>query len=120
MSTEWVYFAAERSALVGLWSILMGVIVVGMLGGAFWLGNRVRNREPRRPLPEEQSRLPDGGPVFEEQANREPDEIQKSELRLTPYQVHGNLGSRPSPSKRRPRWSRGSTGSFGSGGPGAH
>jgi hypothetical protein len=119
MSTEWV-FAAERSALVGLWSVLLGVLIVGWLGGAFWLGNRVRSREPRRPLPEEQPRLPDGGAVHEERENREPDEIPKSELRLTPYQVHGNLGSRPSPSKRRPRWSRGTTGSFGGGGLGAH
>ncbi|GAA3836262.1 DUF6479 family protein [Streptomyces phyllanthi] len=120
MSTEWVHFAAERSALVGLWAILMGVLVVGMLGGAFWLGNRIRNREPRRPRPEEQPHLPDGGPVREEQVNLVPDEITQSRLRLTPYQVHGNMGSRPSPAKRRPRWSRGSSGGFGSGGLGAH
>jgi hypothetical protein len=98
----------------------MGVIVVALLGGAFWMGNRVRSREPSRPRPHEQPRLPESGPVHEERQGREPDEIPLSELRLTPYQVHGNLGSRPSASKERPRWSRGRGGSFGSGGPGAH
>lgn len=120
MSMGWVSFAAERSALIGLWSAIMGVIVVALLGGAFWMGSRVRSREPRRPSPEEQPRLPEGGAVHEEQHNLEPDEIPPSELRLTPYQVHGNMGSRPSTSKQRPRWSKGGSGSFGSGGLGAH
>lgn len=120
MSTEWLHFAAGGSALVGLWAGVMGLIVVVLLGGAFWMGNRVRSREPRRPSREEQPRLPESGAVREEQAYREPDEIPRSELRLTPYQVHGNLGSRPSTSKQRPRWSKGSGGSFGSGGLGAH
>lgn len=112
--------AAERSAWVGLWSVLMGVIVVGLLAGAYWMGNRVRSREPRRPRPEEQPTLPGGHAVHEEQMNREPDEIPRSDLRLTPYQVHGNVGSRPSATKDRPRWSKGGSGSFGSGGLGAH
>ncbi|MDX2695258.1 hypothetical protein Sipo8835_02865 [Streptomyces ipomoeae] len=120
MNMEWTYMAAERSVLGGIAPFLAGVVVVGVLVGALWLGARVRAREPRRPLPEEQPRLPDGGPVREEWENREPDEIPKSDLRLTPYEVHGNLGSRPSPSKERRRWSRGSSGSFGGGGLGAH
>ncbi|MEW2402374.1 DUF6479 family protein [Streptomyces sp. NPDC046862] len=115
-----MHIAAGGSALVGLWSVIMGVLVVALLGGAFWMGNRVRSREPRRPSPEEQPRLPEGGPVHEEQHNLEPDEIPRSDLRLTPYQVHGNLGSRPSESKERSRWSKGGSGSFGSGGLGAH
>lgn len=120
MSMEWENFAAGGSALVGLWSVIMGVLVVALLGGAFWMGNRIRGREPRRPSPQEQPRLPEGGAVHEEQHNLEPDEIPKSELRLTPYQVHGNLGSRTTTTKQRPRWSKGGSGSFGSGGLGAH
>ncbi|BBC29770.1 hypothetical protein SGFS_010640 [Streptomyces graminofaciens] len=112
--------AAERSVLAGIAPFIAGVVVVAVLVGAMWLNSRVRAGEPRRPLPEEQPRLPEGGPVHEERANREPDEIPKSELRLTPYEVHGNMGSRPSTSQERPRWSKGGSGSFGSGGLGAH
>ncbi|MGW0708541.1 DUF6479 family protein [Streptomyces sp. NPDC002643] len=120
MNMEWTEIAAERSVLAGLAPFLGGLILVGMLAGALWLGARVRAREPRRPLPEEQPKLPEGGPVREERENREPDEIPESDLRLLPYEVHGNLGSRPSGKKERPRWSRGHTGSFGGGGLGAH
>ncbi|WP_149826582.1 DUF6479 family protein [Streptomyces tailanensis] len=120
MSMEWAIFVAERSVLGGIAPFIAGVAVVAMLVGAVWLDTRRRARAPRRPLPEEQPHLPEGGPVHEELENREPDEIPKSDLRLLPYQVHGNLGSRPSPEKKRPRWSKGGSGSFGSGGLGAH
>lgn len=120
MNTESAVFVAERSVLGGIAPFIVGVVVVALLIGAVFLDARRRARGPRRPLPEEQPRLPEGGPVHEELANREPDEIPKSDLRLLPYQVHGNLGSRPSPEKKRPRWSKGSSGSFGSGGLGAH
>lgn len=112
--------AAERSVLGGIAPFLAGVVVVGVLVGALWLGARIRAREPRRPRPEEQPKLPVGGAIHEERVSREPDEIPQSELRLTPYEVHGNKGSRPSETKERPRWSHGSSGSFGSGGIGAH
>ncbi|MEU6804627.1 DUF6479 family protein [Streptomyces neyagawaensis] len=120
MNTEWANFAAERSVLGGAAPFIAGVVVVSVLIGALWLGARVRAREPRRPFPEEQPKLPEGGPVREEQANREPDEIPQSDYRLTPYEVHGNQGTRPNPDKKRPRWSKNSSGSFGSGGLGAH
>jgi hypothetical protein len=120
MNMEWTDIAAERSVMGGIAPFLAGLVVVGMLVGALWLGARVRAREPRRPRPEEQPRVPEGGPVREERVNREPDEIPRSDLRLTPYEVHGNKGSRPSESQDRPRWSKGGSGSFGSGGLGAH
>lgn len=120
MDTEWTYIAAERSVLGGIAPFVAGVVVVAMLLGALWLGSRVRARESLRPRPDEQPQLPEGGPVREERVNREPDEIPKSDYRLTPYEVHGNMGSRPSESKKRPRWSKGGSGSFGSGGLGAH
>ncbi|WP_060885858.1 DUF6479 family protein [Streptomyces caniscabiei] len=120
MNMEWTDIAAERSVLGGIAPFLAGVAVVAMLIGALWLGARVRAREPRRPRPDEQPRIPEGGPVREERSQREPDEIPQSDRRLTPYEVHGNQGTRPSPDKERPRWSNNSSGGFGSGGLGAH
>ncbi|WP_338899931.1 DUF6479 family protein [Streptomyces sp. TG1A-60] len=119
MDMEWTDIAIEEGVLGGIAPFLAGLVVVAMLIGAFWLGARVRAREPRPPRPEEQPRMPEGGPVREERVNREPDEIPQSENRLTPYEVHGNMGTRPSESKKRRRWSKGG-GSFGGGGLGAH
>lgn len=119
MKMEWASFAAERSVLGGIAPFIAGVVIVAMLIGAIWLGARIRAREPRRPLPEEQPKLPEGGAVREEQVNREPDEVPKSDSsRLMPYELHH--GSRPSQEKKRPRWSKNSSGSFGGGGLGAH
>ncbi|MDX3522713.1 DUF6479 family protein [Streptomyces scabiei] len=120
MNMEWTDIAADRSVLAGAAPFVAGLVVVAMLIGALWLGARVRAREPRRPRPDEQPRLPESGPVREEQLNREPDEIPQSDRRLTPYEVHGNQGTRPSADKKRPRWSGKSSGGFGSGGLGAH
>jgi hypothetical protein len=45
----------------------------------------------------------------------------RSEERLTPHELktHGNESDRTSASQTRPRWNEGSSGGFGSGGPGA-
>ncbi|MER6980880.1 DUF6479 family protein [Streptomyces carpinensis] len=104
----------------GLWSFVVGLVLVAVLIGAFWLGARIRRREPAPPRPEEQPRLPDSGPVGEVLENREPDEVPRSDDRLTPHRLkaHGNLGSRTSPTQARPRWDEGGSGAFGSGGPG--
>ncbi|MFF5477494.1 DUF6479 family protein [Streptomyces sp. NPDC012935] len=117
MDTTWMDIAAARGALaVGL--LVAGVVVVALLIGAFVLGARIRRREPRPPRPEEQPRLPDGGPVHEVRERREPAEVPKSDQRVTPHDLpaHGNMPSRTSPSQERPRWSEGGSGSFGSGG----
>jgi hypothetical protein len=111
--------AAARGALAaGL--LVAGVVVVALLIGAFVLGIRVRRREPRPPHPQEQPRLPDGGPVREVREQREPAEVPRSDHRVTPHDLpaHGNIPSRPSSSRKRPRWKAGGSGSFGSGGPG--
>ncbi|WP_234376813.1 DUF6479 family protein [Streptomyces sp. TP-A0356] len=102
--------------------LIAAVLVVALLLGAFWMGVRIWRREPPPPRPEEQPRLPDEGPVGEVRENREPEEVPRSRHRLTPHRLkaHGNVGSRTSSSEQRPRWDRGSSGSFGSGGPGAH
>ncbi|MEU6255773.1 DUF6479 family protein [Streptomyces sp. NPDC047043] len=119
MSTAWMDIAAGRGAL-GIGMAVAGVVVVALLIGAFWLGARIRRREPGPPRPEEQPRLPDEGPVREVLENREPDEVPRSDRRLTPHELpgHGNSPTRTGASRPRRRWSEGGSGSFGSGGPG--
>jgi hypothetical protein len=118
MDIAWTNFAAEGAPGLGL--IFTGLAVVALLIGAFVVGYRIRRREPAPPRPEEQPRMPAEGPVHEAREHREPDEVPRSDHRLTPHEMpaHGNVSSRPSPSQERPRWGEGSSGSFGSGGPG--
>ncbi|KUM73251.1 hypothetical protein J7F01_13690 [Streptomyces sp. ISL-22] len=118
MNIAWMEMAAEGALGIGL--LVAGLVVVALLIGAFVLGVRVRRREPAPPRPEEQPQVPEGGPVGEVRENRVADEMPRSDHRLTPHELpaHGNIPSRPSPSKERPRWDEGSSGSFGSGGSG--
>ncbi|MFI2435936.1 DUF6479 family protein [Streptomyces sp. NPDC018693] len=121
MSSASVQLAAT-SGLLSLALFAVALAVVAMLGGAFWLGNRIKLREPPRPRPEEQPHVPPGGPVHEIRENREPDEVPRTPeggRPLTPYELT-NMQTRPSTSTKRPRWSKGSSGSFGGGGLGAH
>ncbi|MBC9730997.1 DUF6479 family protein [Streptomyces sp. TRM68367] len=120
MDTVWMEMAAGRGAL-GIGLLVAGLVVVAMLLGAFALGMRVKRREPPPPDPGEQPRIPDEGPVREVLENREADEVPQGRHRLTPHQLkgHGNVGTRSGASKERRRWDKGSSGSFGSGGPGA-
>lgn len=113
--------AAGRGAL-GIGLVVAGVVVVALLLGAFVLGYRNKRREPPVPRPEEQPRLPDGGPVRETREHREPEEVPRSDQRLTPHELKANGGQsdRTSASRERPRWNGGGSGGFGSGGPGGH
>ncbi|MGW1166861.1 DUF6479 family protein [Streptomyces sp. NPDC001153] len=100
--------------------LLAGVACAAGLIWAFRLGFRVRSREPAPPRPDEQPRMPASGPVHEIREMREPDEVPRAaddSERLTPYQL-GNIRSRRAADQRRPRWSPGSSGSFGGGGGG--
>ncbi|MGW2645697.1 DUF6479 family protein [Streptomyces sp. NPDC001393] len=100
--------------------LLAGVACVAGLLWAFRLGFQVRGREPAPPRPDEQPRMPASGPVRETLEMREPDEVPRAaddSERLTPYQV-GAVRSRRAGDQRRPRWSPGSSGSFGGGGGG--
>ncbi|MFF8012576.1 DUF6479 family protein [Streptomyces sp. NPDC007929] len=119
MNSAWMEMAAGTGA-GGAGLIVAGVVVVALLLGAFVLGVRVKRRELPPPRPDEQPRLPDGGPVRETSERREPEEVPRSDERLTPHQLkgHGNQSDRTSASQERPRWNEGSSGSFGSGGPG--
>ncbi|MFI0509112.1 hypothetical protein RKD19_007529 [Streptomyces canus] len=119
LNSEWMDLAAGRGGLAA-GVIVAGVVVVAVLIGAFFLGSRVRRRESPPPTPEEQPRLPEGGPVREVREHREPDEVPRSDTRLTPHELpnHGNSPTRTGSGADRPRWDEGSSGSFGSGGPG--
>lgn len=114
------YVAASSSSALGVIAILVGgLLVAGLLVWAVRLGIKVKNREPRRPVPQEQPTRPaDAGPIGETQEVREPNEMPGTGTgRLTAHDLN-TTGSRPSASQQRPRWESGSSGSFGSGGPG--
>ncbi|MFD9389863.1 DUF6479 family protein [Streptomyces sp. NPDC060000] len=113
---------AAASGLLSLGMFAVGMALVAVLGGSFWLGTRVKSREPARPRPEEQPHLPPGGAVHEIRENREPDEVPRMPeggRPLTPYELT-NMQTRSSADKKRRRWSPGSSGSFGGGGLGSH
>ncbi|WDO04418.1 DUF6479 family protein [Streptomyces murinus] len=116
-----MYEAATSRQVFGYVLILVaGVVLVGGLIWAFRLGFKVRQREPAPPLPEEQPKLPPTGPVRETSEMREPRDVPRTGEegeRLTPHQLD-NIRSRRADDQRRPRWSPGSSGSFGGGGGG--
>ncbi|MDI1458523.1 DUF6479 family protein [Streptomyces sp. NPDC003388] len=115
------YEAAAGAQVFGYVLVLViGVVLVAGLLWAFRLGFKVRRREPAPPRPEEQPKMPPTGPVRETSEMREPHEVPRTEdgdERLTPHQL-GNVGSRRAEDQQRPRWSPGSSGSFGGGGGG--
>ncbi|MGC3002865.1 DUF6479 family protein [Streptomyces sp. G35A] len=97
-----------------------GLVVAGALIWAVRVGMRVMDTEEHRPTPEEQTKLPDGGAVREMREMREPDEVplvSKDGHRLMPYELH-HAGTRTGADQNRKRWLPGSSGGFGSGGPG--
>ncbi|WP_406010625.1 DUF6479 family protein [Streptomyces sp. NBC_00637] len=113
---------AAASGLLSLAMFVVGLVLLAVLGGSFWLGTRVKSRESARPRPDEQPHLPPEGAVREIRENREPDEVPrmaKGGRPLTPYELT-NMQTKASEDKKRPRWSRGSSGSFGGGGLGSH
>ncbi|WP_330336343.1 DUF6479 family protein [Streptomyces sp. NBC_00557] len=113
--------AASGAQVFGYVLILLaGIACTAGLILAFRLGIKVRRSESPPPRPEEQPTVPPSGPVGETSEMREPDEVPRAAdggERLTPYQV-GTVRSRRAADQRRPRWSPGSSGSFGGGGGG--
>ncbi|MFF3501311.1 DUF6479 family protein [Streptomyces sp. NPDC003247] len=111
--------ATGPSVLATVAFVVVGVALVGGLIWAFRLGFRVRRSEPAPPRPHEQPHLPASGPVRETRQVREPNEMPRSAdgERLTPHELRPT-GGRDSDDQSRPRWDAGSSGSFGSGGPG--
>jgi len=120
MSTATFVIAATGSQVLNVLAAFVGgLIIAGALIWAVQFGMKVRDRESPRPGPDEQPHLPDGGPTWESREMREPDEVPHSEggERLTPYELHA-AGSKTRKDQQRRRWMPGSSGSFGSGGPG--
>ncbi|WP_369243931.1 DUF6479 family protein [Streptomyces sp. R41] len=120
MNTASFELIAANHTVNAVAAFVGGLFIAGALVWAVFLGIRVRRKESPPPLPEEQPRLPDTGAVHEEREMREPDEVphaaEESE-RLMPYNLHA-AGSRHADDQHRKRWVPGSSGSFGSGGPG--
>ncbi|MGC9496337.1 DUF6479 family protein [Streptomyces sp. WG7] len=116
MTNAWMDLAAGSGAL-GIGLIVAAVVVVALLIGAFAFGSRQKRREPPPPRPEEQPRIPDGGPVRETRERREPDEMPRTDDRTLPHDL-GHQSSHTASGQERPRWDEGGSGSFGSGGPG--
>ncbi|MFF8730932.1 DUF6479 family protein [Streptomyces sp. NPDC015171] len=113
---------AAASGLISLVLFAIALAVLAVLAGGYWLTSREKYREPPRPRAEEQPKLPPEGAVHEIRENRESADVPrtaKGERPLTPYELT-NMDTRSSDSKERPRWSKGSSGSFGGGGLGAH
>ncbi|MEU8838237.1 DUF6479 family protein [Streptomyces roseus] len=75
------------------WFLVVGIVVVGFLLGAFKLGQRVRAKEPPPPTAESQPHLPAGGAVHEVREERESVEIPEGGLRPHEMQGYGNFGS---------------------------
>ncbi|MCB5165128.1 DUF6479 family protein [Streptomyces bambusae] len=76
-----------------VWFLIVGIAVAGFLMLGFWLGQRVRDREPAPPAPESQPRLPDSGRT-EICEDRDYVDIPEGGLRPHQLQGYGNFGSR--------------------------
>ncbi|MFI6105765.1 DUF6479 family protein [Streptomyces sp. NPDC051310] len=111
---------AERDHLVGIGPLVAGIILVGFLIGAFWIGRRIRTREPEPPKPSEQPHRPaDAGLPGEVEGYRRPAELTEREDRVMPYELkHENTEPDTSPRTEHDRkWRGAPSGGFGSGGP---
>ncbi|MFD0065675.1 DUF6479 family protein [Streptomyces sp. NPDC056637] len=120
MNPAYFELAAATTALSAVGAFAGGLIIAGALVWAVRLGIKVRKGESRPPTPDEQPHLPEGGAVREIREMREPDEVpvaKDESERLMPYELR-HAGGKRSEDQRTPRWAPGSSGSFGSGGPG--
>lgn len=112
---------AAASNPAGLIAVLIGgLLIAGALVWAVRLGIKVRRREPGPPGPHEQPSMPSTGPVRETREVREENEVPQAgdrTERLTPHGLQPS-GSKRSETQKRRRWNPGSSGGFGSGGPG--
>ncbi|WP_017240093.1 DUF6479 family protein [Streptomyces sp. SS] len=106
----------------GLAQVLGGLVIVGVLIGAFWLGMRIRDRESAPPAPDEQPHRPDTDALPGEMSEyRRPAEMPQTdgEHRLMPYQLKEGTETSPDPpSEEKRKWGGISSGGFGSGGTG--
>lgn len=119
-ATSYELLAASQEVLSLLAAFVGGLVVAGALIWAVRVGMKVMDQEEPRPDPEDQPKLPETGAVREMREMREPDEISmvpRDGERLMPYQLH-HAATRTGKDQQRRRWLPGSSGGFGSGGPG--
>ncbi|MFD7688252.1 DUF6479 family protein [Streptomyces sp. NPDC059781] len=119
-TATYAVLAADTHRWAVFGAFIGGLVVAGALIWAVRVGMRYMDREEPRPTAEDQPRLPDGGAVREMREIREPDEMpdmSRTGSRLMPYELH-HSGSRTGKDQQRKRWAPGSSGAFGSGGPG--
>ncbi|CAM5480566.1 hypothetical protein GCM10010222_39410 [Streptomyces tanashiensis] len=118
--------AAENLA-AGVWQsglaqVIGGLVIVGVLIGAVWLGFRLSDRESDTPKPEDQPHRPDTGALPGETSEyRRPAEMPQNdgEHRLMPYQLKNAGETSPDPpTEEKRKWGGISSGGFGSGGTG--
>ncbi|MEU9286195.1 DUF6479 family protein [Streptomyces sp. NPDC048275] len=97
--------AIPDAAIGTIVAFVGGLVIVGVLIWAVRLGVKVQRREPRRPRPDEQPKVPDSGPVREVREVREPDDVPQAadeSERLRPHNLHAS-GSKRSENQDVPR-----------------
>ncbi|MFE9044688.1 DUF6479 family protein [Streptomyces sp. NPDC012421] len=128
---SYIFEAGAVTSAAGVWQsglaqVLGGLVLVGVIIGAFALGMRVRDKELPPPDPESQPHRPETDRLPGEMSEyRRPAELPRTDgpHRLTPHQLKGGgtAGSETSPvapSEERRKWGGISSGGFGSGGTG--
>ncbi|MEZ3180176.1 hypothetical protein KYY02_16230 [Streptomyces pimonensis] len=119
-TATYVVLASSTHRWAVITAFIGGLVVAGALVWAVRVGMRYMDQEEPRPTEEEQPRMPDGGAVREMREVREPDEMpdmSRTGSRLMPYELH-HSSTRTCKDQQRRRWLPGSSGAFGSGGPG--
>lgn len=110
---------AARDLLVGIAPLVAGLLIVLALIGAVWYGIRLRSRGDQRPSGPDAPRPKE--PTVYERSHRVPDEVPRNGERRRPYDLK-DYDSDTHPDEHAdeqpPKWDEGSSGGFGSGGPG--
>lgn len=109
-----VVLAANRDYLVAIVPFVIGIVIVLALIGAVVVGMRLRDRGDMR----SSERGPEGPdtPVEYERERRRSYETEKDGKRRLPHELADSSGEHDE--TETPRWNEGSSGGFGSGGPG--
>ncbi|MEU7071831.1 DUF6479 family protein [Streptomyces narbonensis] len=106
----------------GLAQVLGGLVLVGVIIGAFVLGMRIRDKESPPPAPESHPLRPDTDRLPGEMTEyRRPAEVPHTDgaHRLTPHNLKNSGEADPEPqSEEKRKWRGISSGGFGSGGTG--
>lgn len=83
---------ADDGGPYGIALPVVGIALVALLIGAFWLGKRRRDQEPPPPSPEEQPMKPEHRTHIEESGRHGSDEFPVDGHRLTPHELSDRGG----------------------------